>query len=90
MFENVDIHTYIHTYIQTTEAYLYYKLTNEHKGSGELKRGSKLMLAILRLLGKRVHMCNISVLSEISAHNNEISPVNAKMVKLSSVKSTFV
>ena len=34
MFENVDnIHTHIHT---TTEAYLYYKLTNEPKGSGEL------------------------------------------------------
>ena len=28
--ENVDnIHTYIHTYIQTTEAYLSYKLTTE-------------------------------------------------------------
>ena len=35
MFENVDIHT-IH--IWTTEAYLYYKLTNEPKGSGELKK----------------------------------------------------
>ena len=35
MFENVDIqHT--HTHIRTTEAYLYYKLTNEPKGSGEL------------------------------------------------------
>ena len=33
MFENVDIHTYI----RMTEAYLYYKLTNEAKGSGELK-----------------------------------------------------
>ena len=32
MFENVDIHTHI----RTTEAYLYYKLTNEPKGSGEL------------------------------------------------------
>ena len=31
MFENVDI------YIHTTEAYLYYGLTNEHKGTGELK-----------------------------------------------------
>ena len=31
--------TYIHTYthIRTTEAYLYYKLTNEPKDSGELK-----------------------------------------------------
>ena len=36
MFENVDIHTYIHTYIWMTEAYLYYKLTYEPKGSGEL------------------------------------------------------
>ena len=35
MFENVDIHT--PTHIQTTEAYLYYKLTNKPKGSGELK-----------------------------------------------------
>ena len=36
MFENVDIqHTHIH--IRTTETYLYYKLTNEPKGSGELK-----------------------------------------------------
>ena len=32
MFENVDIYTHI----RTTEAYLYYKLTNEPKGSGEL------------------------------------------------------
>ena len=32
MFENVDIHTHI----RKTEAYLYYKLTNEPKGSGEL------------------------------------------------------
>ena len=37
MFENVDKH--IHT--QTTEAYLYYKLTNEPKGSGELKIQTK-------------------------------------------------
>ena len=50
MFENVGIHTYgpvvseekifenvdINKYIHTTEAYLYYKLTNEPKGSGEL------------------------------------------------------
>ena len=28
-------------------------------------------------------MCNISVLSEMSFHNHAISPVNAKMVKLS-------
>ena len=35
MFENVDN---IHTYEWTTEAYLYYKLTNEPKGSGELKK----------------------------------------------------
>ena len=37
LFENVDnthIHTYIHTHVRTTEAY---KLTSEHKGSGELK-----------------------------------------------------
>ena len=34
MFENVDN---THTYERTTEAYLYYKLTNEPKGSGELK-----------------------------------------------------
>ena len=54
------------------------------------KRRSEQILAILRLLGKRVHMCNISVLSEMSFHNNEISPVNSKMVKLSSVKRTFV
>ena len=27
------------THIRTTEAYLYYKLTNEPKGSGELKIG---------------------------------------------------
>ena len=37
MFENVDIqHTHPHTHIRTTEAYLYYKLTNEPKG--ELKK----------------------------------------------------
>ena len=36
MFENIDTHT--HTYIHTADrAYLYYKLTNEPKGSGELK-----------------------------------------------------
>ena len=33
MFENVDIQ---HTHIRTTEPYIYYKLTNESKGSGEL------------------------------------------------------
>ena len=50
MFENVDIHTYIHAYIHTHtyahththththEAFLYYQLTYEPKGSGELKR----------------------------------------------------
>ena len=36
------IHTYmyihVHTYIRTTEAYIYYKLTNEPKGSDELKK----------------------------------------------------
>ena len=37
MFENVDIQTHLHTYIRTTEASLHYKLTNEPKGSGELK-----------------------------------------------------
>ena len=31
------IHTNIHTYERTTEAYLYYKLTKEPKGSGKLK-----------------------------------------------------
>ena len=31
MFENVDMHTHIYTHIRTTEAYLYYKLTNELK-----------------------------------------------------------
>ena len=35
MFENVDNNN-IHTFRQTTEAYLYYKLTYETKGSGEL------------------------------------------------------
>ena len=40
MFENVDIqHTHIPTHIRTTKASLYYKLTNEPKGSGELKIG---------------------------------------------------
>ena len=44
MFENVDIHTYIHTHIHiwTTEAYLSYKLATEPKGSGELKIWSVL------------------------------------------------
>ena len=38
MFENVDnTHTHTYTYIQTTETYLYYKLTTEPKGSGKLK-----------------------------------------------------
>ena len=45
MFENVDTHTHIHTYIYTyitdDSAYLYYKLTNEPKGSGELKKKKK-------------------------------------------------
>ena len=36
MFENVDNNN-IHTYRWTTEAYLYYKLTYEPNGSGELK-----------------------------------------------------
>ena len=36
MFENVDIQHAQNTHIRTTEAYLYYKLTNEPKGSGEL------------------------------------------------------
>ena len=38
IFEKCWQHTYIPTYRQTTEAYLYYKLTYELKGSGELKR----------------------------------------------------
>ena len=38
MFENIDnTHTYTHTFIRTTEAYLSCKLTTEPKGSGELK-----------------------------------------------------
>ena len=37
MFENVDIHAHTHTHTLTTETYLYYKLINEPKGSGELK-----------------------------------------------------
>ena len=36
MFENVD-NTHTHTDERTTEAYVFYKLTNEPKGSGELK-----------------------------------------------------
>ena len=37
MFENVDIHTYIYTYIHTDDRGLpiSYKLTTEPKGSGE-------------------------------------------------------
>ena len=35
-------------------------------------------------------MCNISVLNEVRFHNNEISPVNARIVKLSCVKKEFV
>ena len=45
MFENVDIHTYIHTRIHTYthntyihEAFLYYQLTYAPEGLGELKR----------------------------------------------------
>ena len=34
-------------------------------------------------------MCNISVLSEMSFHNNETSTVNAKMIKLSCVKHAY-
>ena len=30
--------TYTHTHIRTTDAYLYYKLTNEPKGSGWAKK----------------------------------------------------
>ena len=37
-----------------------------------------------------LHMCNISVLSEMSFHNNKISPVNVKMFKISSLKRKFV
>ena len=44
MFENVDIHTYTPTHIRTTEAYLYYKLINEPKGSGELINGNRRAL----------------------------------------------
>ena len=36
MFENVDIQ---HTHLRSIEAYLYYKLANETKGSGELIKG---------------------------------------------------
>ena len=46
MFENVD-NTYIHTYERTTEAYLYYKLTNEPKGSDELIKKNKGIKAYL-------------------------------------------
>ena len=43
--DNAHTHT-IHTNIRTTEAYLYYKLTKEPKGSGELK--SPLNIFIFR------------------------------------------
>ena len=44
MFENVGIqHTHTPTHIRTTEACLYYKLTNEPKGSGELKIENKIL-----------------------------------------------
>ena len=37
MFEMLTCtHTHTHTHIWTTQAYVYYKLTNEPKGSGEL------------------------------------------------------
>ena len=54
------------------------------------KRWSEQILANLRLLCMRVHMCNIFVLSEKSFHNNDISTVNAKMVKLFCVKRKFL
>ena len=52
MFENVDthtsIHTYsVHTYTRTTEAYLYYKLTNEPKGLGEIKTEESVLFTFV-------------------------------------------
>ena len=38
--------TYIHSYTQTTEAYLYYKLTHEPKGSAELKMHPPKLLTV--------------------------------------------
>ena len=54
-FENIDIqHTYTHTHIRTTEAYLYYKLTNEPKGSGELKIYAFKLKRTLNLVADQV------------------------------------
>ena len=47
-------HTYIHTYERTTEAYLYYKLTNEPKGSGELKTNNNTGCQYIGCIGGHV------------------------------------
>ena len=46
MFENVDIHIHL----RTTEAYLYYKLTYESKGSGELINASYRLCETLKVM----------------------------------------
>ena len=62
MFENVDTHT--HTYIQHTEdrPYLYYKLTNEPKGSGELKQTETITLYIyfIKQVAQRATIAHLS------------------------------
>ena len=59
MFENVAIHTYIHTHIRTTEAYLSYKLTTEPKGSGELNIELKRENGT-KQIGEPVHSCSLA------------------------------
>ena len=50
MIENVDTHTYIqHT---DDRAYLYYKLTNEPKGSGELKKKTETITLYIYFIKK--------------------------------------
>ena len=49
MFENVDIHTYT----RTPEAYLYFKLNNEPKGSGELINNKQTNFLLYAQITKR-------------------------------------
>ena len=59
MFENVDIQ---HTHIRTTEAYLYYKLTNEPKDSGTLK-----MPFLYKIFRQNKMLCQLTIPSFIRA-----------------------
>ena len=82
VFENVDIHTYI----RTTEAYLYYKLTNEPKGSSELK--ISLKSDFIQFFVMILYMC-IDQEQGLTTPWEQNFDVNRKILSLRSFVASF-